>query len=153
MSSSSFTKSQKGKYNVLYHTRNMNQTKLQARLGGHRVQRVENVECEKWRVRWKKKQKKKLIKSFYVCKCSYNRMLYSVKADLTQLVISYCSLKQYLSASNHPKMFFCETNYPYHFFYSCKSFWHSIFLLEKGFLRQKCIQRGYLHAHVTTKKF
>ena len=45
--------------NVLYNTRNMNQTKLQARLGGHMVQRVESVECEKCRVRWKKKKKPK----------------------------------------------------------------------------------------------
>ena len=31
-----------------------------------------------------------------------------MKADLTQLVISFCSLKQYLSASNHPKFFFAK---------------------------------------------
>ena len=81
-------------------------------------------------------------------------MLYSVKADLTQLVISYCSLKQYLSASNHPKMFFLLNKLSLSFFLHVQKFLTQHLSFRKGiFMSKMHTKRLYLHAHVTTKKF
>ena len=64
-------------------------------------------------------------------------MLYSVKADLTQLVISYCSLKQYLSASNHPKMFFLLNKLSLSFFLLVQKFLTQHLSFRKGIFMSK----------------